>query len=253
MSTIMISTRNQSTLILTIAGRLQELSPDMLENALQSLRNAERDEAIRSVILCGSGRDFCRGRKTARSSTQMLETASAEMQALAMLVQTLRAYPKPVVAAIEGAAQDAGFALALACDVLIAGQSAQFSCNAMRLGLTPDGGLSWLLMQALPRPLVLELLLESKPVLAARLQQLGVVNQVVEDGKAQQAALRHCQKLAELPPFALEHLKGLVNEAHGSLTAQFAAEQQAHLACLHHHEAAEGLAAFLANRKPRFK
>ncbi|WP_338849178.1 enoyl-CoA hydratase-related protein [Massilia sp. W12] len=255
MSAIMISTRNESTLILTLAEREPaQLSASVMENALQCLRNAERDESIRAVILCGNGGDFCRGRALPQQSAECAGQSGHDMELLAQWVRALREYPKPVVAAVEGVALDGGFALALACDFIIAAQSAQFAVTQLKLGLTPDGGLTWLLMRQMPRQLATELLMESKPMLAARMHQLGVVKQIVEDGKAQSTALRFCQKLAELPPFAVERLKELVNEAHdNTLEQQFAAEQHAHLSCLHHHEAEEGLAARIEKRKPRFR
>ena len=255
MSALMI-TRNNTTLILTLANPSEQqiLSHDMVQNALHALSNAERDDSVRVIIITGAGKDFCRGRER----SNLLDASSSkdianELLVLNTLLETVHTFPKPVIAAVEGIAQDVGFALALACDFIIAAQSAQFLTSHVKLGLPPEAGISWFLTRFLPRQLTSELLFESKPILAARLQQFGVVNQLVADGSAHTQALRYANRLANLPPFALERVKGLINEAHSTtLVQQFEAERHAFMECLHHHEAQEGIEAYLANKKPRF-
>lgn len=257
MSAIMLASHQNSSLLLTMvnpAGH-QTLSPDMVKNGLACIANAERDESIRSIIICGSGNDFCRGRDRHALVPQsgQLRNPEHELTQINLWIEAIRNCSKPVIAAVEGMAQDAGFALALACDFIIAANSAQFSCSLVKLGLSPDGGISWLLTRALPRQLVSELLFEGKPILAARLHQLGLVKQVVVDGSTQDAALRFAARLADLPPMALERIKNLIQEASvNSFSQHLEAEQHAFLEGLHHHEAEEGITAFLEQRKPRF-
>jgi len=90
---------------------------------------------------------------------------------------------------VEGAAAGAGFSLALACDLIVAGNTAKFVMAYVKVGLTPDGGGSWFLARALPRQLATEIILEGKPVLASRLHDFGLVNRLVPDGTALDAAL----------------------------------------------------------------
>ena len=85
-----------------------------------------------------------------------------------------------MIAAVDGAAAGAGFSLALACDLIVAADDAKFVMSYARVGLTPDGGGSWFLAQALPRQLATEVLIEGKPIGAARLHELGVVNELTE-------------------------------------------------------------------------
>ena len=159
-----------------------------------------------------------------------------------------------MIAAVDGAAAGAGFSLALACDMIVAGTSATFVMAYVKVGLTPDGGGSWFLAQALPRQLATEIIMEGKPVLAPRLHQLGLVNRLVPDGTALDAALAWADDLAALSPNAVVRIKTLVGEAQGNTLAQhFEAEKHNFVECLHHHDAQEGISAFLEKRTPRYK
>src|SRR5439155_3239640 len=169
-------------------------------------------------------------------------------------IEAIRDCPKPVIAAVDGAAAGAGFSLALACDMIVAGESAKFVMAYVKVGLTPDGGGSWFLAQALPRQLASEMLFEGKPVLAPRLQQHGLVNRVVPDGTALDAALDWAGELAELSPNAVERIKALLRDAPGnSLSQHFDVEKQSFVESLQHRDAQEGISAFLEKRKPRYK
>jgi enoyl-CoA hydratase/carnithine racemase len=124
----------------------------------------------------------------------------------------------------------------------------------VKVGLTPDGGGSWFLSRALPRQLATEIMLEGKPVLAPQLHAHGVVNRVVPDGTALDAALAWADELAALSPNAVERIKSLVREADtNSLSRHFEAEKHSFVESLHHRDAQEGIAAFLDKRKPHYK
>jgi enoyl-CoA hydratase/carnithine racemase len=169
-------------------------------------------------------------------------------------IDALRDCPKPVIAAVEGSAAGTGFSLALACDMIVAGVSATFAMTNASVGLTPDGGASWFLSQMLPRQLATEMLLEGKAIDAGRLHALGIVNKVVADGTALDTALAWAEELADLSPNAVERNKALLRDAPShTLAQQFEAEKQHFIASLHHRDAQEGISAFLAKRKPRYK
>ena len=169
-------------------------------------------------------------------------------------VDALRGCPKPVIAAVDGAAAGAGFSLALACDLIVAGASARFGMAYVKVGLTPDGGGSWFLTQYLPRQLATEIMLEGKPVSAQRLHALGIVNRIVPDGTALDAALTWADELAELSMNAVERIKSLVTDAQTNTLAQhFTAEKECFIEALYHPDACEGITAFLDKRKPQYK
>ena len=259
MSAELQASRRDATLILTLSnpGAKNMLHPDMYAAAIETLSTAERDDSIRAVILTGADNFFCAGGNLSR----LLESRNKDKAETAEIIDNLRGWveairdcPKPVIAAVEGAAAGAGFSLALACDMIVAGASAKFVMAYSQVGLTPDGGGSWFLAQSLPRQLATEILIEGKPVLSPRLYELGVVNKVVPDGTALDAALSWSDELAMLSPNAVERIKSLVCDAPGNVLSQhFEAEKQHFVECLHHRDAQEGISAFLEKRKPRYK
>lgn len=259
MSAELKASRRDSTLILTLSnpGARNALHPDMYAAAIETLGTAERDDSIRAVILTGADNFFCAGGNLNR----ILENRglpkseqAASIDNLHQWIEALRDCPKPVIAAVDGAAAGAGFSLALACDLIVAGASAKFVMAYVKVGLTPDGGGSWFLSQSLPRQLATEMLIEGKPVLAPRLFDLGLVNRVVADGGALDAALDWADDLAALSPNAVERIKVLVSEAHSnSLSEHLEAEKHSFVESLHHADAREGISAFLEKRAPCYR
>lgn len=259
MSAELQASRRDATLILALSnpGARNALHPDMYAAAIESLSTAERDDSIRAVILTGADNFFCAGGNLNRLLENRAQDKSVQADSIDRLngwIDALRACPKPVIAAVEGAAAGAGFSLALACDMIVAGNSAKFVMAYVKVGLTPDGGGSWFLTRGLPRQLATEILIEGKPILAPRLQALGLVNRVVPDGSALEAALAWADELAELSPHAMERIKSLVTDAeNNSLAQHFEAEKRSFVESLHHRDGQEGINAFLEKRKPHYK
>lgn len=259
MSAELQASRRDATLILTLSnpGAKNALHPDMYAAAIETLSTAERDDSVRAVVLTGADNFFCAGGNLNRLMENRAKDKSVQAESIDSLhgwIEAMRACPKPVIAAVEGAAAGAGFSLALACDMIVAGASANFMMTYVKVGLTPDGGSSWFLTQALPRQLASEILLEGKPVLAPRLYDLGLVNRVVTDGTALDTALNWADELAALSPNAVERIKSLVHDAPGNSLAQhFEAEKHSFVESLHHRDALEGISAFLEKRKPHYK
>ncbi|HJV52124.1 MAG TPA: enoyl-CoA hydratase [Noviherbaspirillum sp.] len=259
MSAELQASRQDATLILTISnpGAKNALHPDMYAAAIETLTTAERDESIRAVVLTGADNFFCAGGNLNRLLDNRSKDPSLQADSIDQLngwIEAIRDCPKPVIAAVDGAAAGAGFSLALACDMIVAGNSAKFVMAYVRVGLTPDGGGSWFLTRALPRQLAFEILAEGKPVSAARLHELGVVNRLVADGTALDSALAWADALAELSPNAVERIKSLTHEAQGNALARhFDIEKRNFVESLFHRDAHEGITAFLEKRKPHYK
>ena len=168
-------------------------------------------------------------------------------------IEAIRTFPKPVIAAVEGAAAGAGFSLALACDFIVAADNALFVMAYSSVALSPDGGGTWSLGRALPRQLVSELLMCGERIGSARLQQLGVVNRVTPAGTALAEALALAGKLNDRAPNALASIKELLNDAAVlPLTQQLAGEREHFVRNLHHANGAVGIEAFLTKRPPRY-
>jgi enoyl-CoA hydratase/carnithine racemase len=253
------ASRRDATLILTISnpGAKNALHPDMYAAAVETLTTAERDDSIRTVVLTGADHFFCAGGNLNRLLENRSKEPSVQAESIDKLngwIDAIRDCPKPVIAAVDGAAAGAGFSLALACDLIVAGASAKFVMAYVKVGLTPDGGGSWFLTRALPRQLAVEIMIEGKPVPASRLHELGVVNRAVADGTALDVALDWADELATLSPNAVERIKSLSHEAqHNTLAQHFEAEKRSFVESLHHRDAQEGISAFLEKRKPHYK
>lgn len=253
------STSDGQTLILTLSNPefKNALGPEIYAAGIEALNAAENNAEIRSVVINGEGSVFCAGGNLQRLQANRREPAEVQTQSIEGLhnwIDSIRTYPKPVIAAVEGAAAGAGFSLALACDFLVAADNAVFVMAYSTVALSPDGGASWALARALPRALVNELLMCGERVSAARLHQLGLVNRVCGPGKALTEALELAEKLNARAPNVLASIKELVNDAPGNtLSQQLASERDHFVRNLHHSNGGEGIDAFLQKRTPQYR
>lgn len=253
------STSHGQTLVLTLSnpGLRNALDPAIYAAGIEALNGAERSTEVRSVVITGADGMF-----SAEDDLRLLqarrtlgpETPEEGIDALHNWIETIRAYPKPVIAAVEGTAAGAGFALVLACDLLVASRGARFAMPYSRVGLSPDGGASWSLARALPRAMAAELLMGGEALDAERLHTLGLVNRLSEPGGALTAALVLAQSMNEKAPNALSSIKELLDEApHHPLSAHLGLERQHFVRNLHHANAAEGMTALLEKRPPNYR
>ncbi|MCB4365169.1 enoyl-CoA hydratase [Hydrogenophaga taeniospiralis] len=246
------------TMVLTISNpeHRNALGPDLYAAGVEALNVAENNPELRSVVITGEGNHFCAGGNLQRlmdNRQQPPEVQAQSIEGLHNWIETIRAFPKPVVAAVEGSCAGAGFSLALACDLVVAAHNSVFVMAYSNVGLSPDGGATWSLMRALPRATALQLLMGGERISAERLQQLGVINQVSALGESLSDALALCERLNARAPNALASIKELANEAMtGSLHAQLGAERDHFVRNLHHANAGEGIAAFLDKRRANY-
>lgn len=251
--------RRDHTLLLTLCdpSARNALSPQISVAAVEALNMAETDVEVRAVVITGEGAHFSAGgnlNRLARNRELDREVQAASIDALHQFIEALRAFPKPVIAAVEGAAAGAGFSITLACDLVVAAENARFSMAYGRVGLSPDGGGSWHLAQALPRPLALRCLWLGEQLTARELQAHGLVNDVTDAGRALPQALALADRLARCAPNAVASAKELVNQARGhALGSHLAVERSHFVANLFHANAGEGLQAFFEKREPRFR
>lgn len=251
--------RRDGTLVLTISDpdSRNSLSEQVFTAGIESLGVAESDPDVHCVVLRGDGEHFCAGGNLQRlraSREAPREVQAGMLERFHEFVEVLRVFPKPVIAAVEGAAAGGGFSLALACDLIVAADNARFVMSYGRIGLSPDGGSSWQLMQRLPRAVVLQMLWLAEPMSAAQLQALGLVNWVTDSGQALNQALAVAERLSRLAPNAVSSVKELVNAWPGrSLSQQMATERDHFLENFFHRNGGEGLQAFLDKREPRFE
>jgi enoyl-CoA hydratase/carnithine racemase len=245
-------------LLLTINNPSQRnaLAPDTSRAAAEALRLAATDSAVGAAVLTGAGDHFCAGGNLVSLQQFQDKPRAAIVERVGILnelVRTMRNFPKPIIAAVEGAAAGAGFSLVLACDLIVASREAKFTMAYVKIGLSPDGGPSLLLPRALPLQLAGELLMEGAPIGAERLYQAGVINRLTDKGQALAEASAWAGRLAQGATGAIGRIKRLVNQ---SVCPEFAShlelERESFSELLHQPESREGIAAFLEKRPAKF-
>jgi len=253
------STSQGQTLILTLSdpSLRNALGPEMYAAGIEALNVAETNPEIRSVIITGEGANFCAGGNLNRllgNREKPPEVQAQSIEGLHSWIEAIRTFPKPIIAAVEGAAAGAGFSLVLMCDMIVAARDSVFVMAYSSIGLSADGGGSWSLAHALPRQLASELLMLGERIGAERLQELGIVNRVVDSGNAFEQALQLAERINARAPNAMSSVKELLNDASThNLTTHLAQERDHFVKNLHHPNAGIGIAAFLNKEKPVYK
>ncbi|MES2980263.1 MAG: enoyl-CoA hydratase [Pseudomonadota bacterium] len=253
------STTEGRTLVLTLSDpeHKNALGPDIYAAGVEAMYAAENNPDIRSVVITGEGPHFCAGGNLQRLQANRHQPAEVQLQSLEGLhswIDSIRTFPKPVIAAVEGAAAGAGFSLALACDFLVAADTAFFVMAYSNIALSPDGGASWSLSRALPRTLVADILMRGERLRAQELQALGLVNRLAPAGEALTSALALAEQLNAKAPNVMASIKELINEAPGNtLSQQMARERDLFVLNLHHVNGGEGIDAFLQKRPADYR
>jgi enoyl-CoA hydratase/carnithine racemase len=247
------------TLVLTISNPTlrNALGPEIYTAGIEALNAAESNPEIRSVIITGEGAHFCAGGNLQRLLTnreQPKEVQAQSIDGLHTWMEAIHTFPKPVIAAVEGAAAGAGFSLVLMCDLVVAARDSIFVMAYSSIALSPDGGGSWNLSQTLPRQLAAELMLLGERISAERLHALGSVNRLVESGTALTKALDLAERINARAPNAMQSIKELINDAPTqSLHVHLTQERDHFVKNLHHANAGVGISAFLNKEKPIYK
>ncbi len=222
----------------------------------QAISSADADPDVRVLVITGEGRGFTSGGNLSELAAMNKDRLRAiyDVDSTADMVRLLYNVKKPVIAAINGPAFGAGIALAMACDILIASDHAQFGFSFTGLGFCPDSGTSWFLTQKVGYNKACEILFSAKTLKAEDLLRLGLVNQLVssEDLLSVTAALS--SRIAAGPAMALMLQKRVLRNAVSTSFEQnrdFEAVSQ--IFASQSDDCAEGLAAALERRKPGFK
>ncbi|HEX4026484.1 MAG TPA: enoyl-CoA hydratase-related protein [Rhizomicrobium sp.] len=226
------------------------LSTGMVAGLNRALDAAGKGD-FRALILTGAGRGFCSGADMKELPARREEGAGLVLEQLFHpLFRRLRDWPAPIVIAVNGAAVGIGMSLALMGDLTVAARSAYFLLSFSRIGLAPDGGATFLLPRLIGLARARELALLAEKLPAQRALQWGLINRVVDDVQLMDEALGLAHRLAD-GPAALPLTRQLFWDREGheaQLAREAAAQQQAGATS----DFAEGLAAFLEKREPRF-
>ena len=245
------------TLTLNRPDAYNSFTAELKETLLAELRWAATEPSVRVVVLTGAGRAFSAGQDL-REHVEVLNADSQNPMSTVEehynpLLRALTSLPKPVIAAVNGTAAGAGASLAFACDLRVAAESAKFLLAFAGIGLSADSGASWTLPRLIGYGRAMELMLLGTPVTAADALAIGMVNRVVPDGTALDAATELARTLATGPTLAYARIKEAALAAAGAdLEHALATEgrTQAELAVTTDHR--EAVQAFVAKRPPTF-
>jgi 2-(1,2-epoxy-1,2-dihydrophenyl)acetyl-CoA isomerase len=249
------TTREGGVLTITLnrPDVLNAFNADVHRALAAALRDA-RGEDVRAVVITGAGRGFCVG----QDLTEFREAAGDIAERLRgnyhPNILALRALEKPVIAAVNGPAAGAGLSLACACDVRLASDEATFVPAFINIGLVPDSGSTYLVRRLLGTARAFEWMTSGRRLTAAEAHAWGLVSEVVEADRLKVRAADLAGELAALPTRGIALTKRLFDHAeHTTLEEQLELEAQLQAAATRTHDFAEGVAAFLEKREPRFE
>jgi enoyl-CoA hydratase/carnithine racemase len=222
-SELLCAVRGRVAIITLNRPEVRNALSDDLTPALRSMiKTCGENPEVGALLITGAGTAFCAGgnikgmgahrdKKTLELSYDERVADLQERQRL--LTGALIAVRKPTIAALPGPAVGAGLAIAMACDIRIAAQSAFVSTGYLRVGLSGDYGIAWLLTRLVGTARARELMFTADKVDAARCEAIGLVNRVVPDARLQEEAFAMAQSMAEGPTIALRYMKDNLDEA----------------------------------------
>jgi 2-(1,2-epoxy-1,2-dihydrophenyl)acetyl-CoA isomerase len=248
-----------ATLTLNRPERLNALGDTLREDLHDAVLKAAADGEVRVIVITGAGRGFCSGGdvKNMKERETSGETAAPADQAFPMRDRTIlamREAPKPVIAAVNGAAAGAGMNLALACDLRIASTTARFSQAFVKRGLTPDWGGSWFLPRIVGTAKAAELIFTGDSIDAAEALRLGIVNAVVAPEALMAETHALAGRIASGPPVAIQLAKrAIYHNQDVDLRGGLEFESFAQGICRQTEDSKEGVRAFMEKRPPVFR
>lgn len=221
---------------------------------LEALDRCAADEGVRAVYITGTGKAFCAGEDLQEvtdpngpSLTEIIGTGYNPM------VLKIRNLVKPVVAAVNGVAAGAGANIALACDIVVATESASFTQAFSKIGLIPDSGGTWTLPRLVGMQRAAALMMLSDKVSATEAAAMGMIWKVFPDETFAADSLKLAETLAQMPTRGLALTKQALNHTFSNdFASQAALEDQLQSQAGQTHDYKEGVAAFLEKRKPVF-
>jgi 2-(1,2-epoxy-1,2-dihydrophenyl)acetyl-CoA isomerase len=242
------------TLTLNQPNRYNALSEAMVRSLGEAVRAAERDDAVRALVITGAGKGFSSGADvTEFDVANGMDAGDYLRRIYTPMVNRIHTMEKPVIAAINGVAAGAGLSLALACDLRYAASSAQLTVAFIRIGLVPDAGFMYFLPRLIGPAKTLELAWTGDPVGAQEAYELGMLNKVLPDAEVLGYSQEVAARLAKAPLKAVGLIKRAVNQAH-ELSLERVLEMEAMYQTIASADPnfKEGVTAFREKRPPVF-
>jgi 2-(1,2-epoxy-1,2-dihydrophenyl)acetyl-CoA isomerase len=244
-----------ATITLDRPEALNALTVTLKQELLAALRSVARDATVRAVVLTGAGRAFCAGQDLKERLQLDAAPLAVELrERYNPIIAAMRGLDQPIVGAINGVAAGAGASLAFACDIRLAAEGASFVLAFGRIGLIPDSGSTWFLPRLVGPAKAAELALIGEPLSAVDAERFGLVARVVSNDALAGEARAVATRLAGHAPIALAQTKRALERSWSTGLAA-ALEEEAYRQGIAGATAdhAEGLAAFLEKRPPRFR
>lgn len=248
-----------ATLTLNRPERLNALGDTLREDLHDAVARAAADSDVGVLVITGAGRGFCSGGdvKAMREREQTGAAAPLEERWSPLrdrIILAMRDCPKPVIAAVNGAAAGAGMNLALACDMRIASTAAKFSQAFVNRGLAPDWGGTWFLPRVVGTAKAAELIFTGATIDAAEALRLGIVNAVVAPETLMEEAYKLAGRIAAGPPVAIRLAKrAIYHNQDVDLRSGLEFETYAQGICRETEDSKEGVKAFVEKRAPVFR
>ncbi|MFW2830094.1 enoyl-CoA hydratase/isomerase family protein [Sphingomonas sp. ID0503] len=230
---------------------------EMARALVEASIRCQTDPAIRCVVLTGTGRLFCAGGDVSlfASAGDRISALLSELAGtLHMAVARLARMPKPLLVLVNGPAAGAGLSLAISGDVVLAGRSAHFTAAYGAIGLTPDGGMSWMLPRLVGLRRAQEIILTNRRIKAEEAEAIGLVTRLVDDDQLAAEGKAVATTLSEAAVGAIGAARALLQDSFGNgFESHLESETRSISAAGASAECKEGLAAFFAKRRPLFK
>lgn len=249
--------RHVATITISNPDKRNALTPGMRRDLIEVVRRCERDADVRVVIVTGAGDAFCAGGDIGHlRDLKSREDEAGFVQLLdegCTLVNLIRRAPKPVIAMVNGPAFGAGFFVAIACDLRLCAASASFGAPFIKLGLGPDWGGTFLLPRLIGTAKALEMLYTGDGVSAQEAVEIGLANHRYPDDQLASKVIALATQLAERPADVLaRHKLAIYHSLNNTFETTADLERRFQLQNFRSPQFAEGIAAFLEKRPPRF-
>ena len=234
---------------------LNAFTPELIHEMMDCFDKAESDDAVKAIVLTGEGRGFTSGGNLMELAEMNKDRLRAvyDVDSTADMVYRLYSIKKPVIGAVNGPAFGAGIPTAMACDIIIASENAQFGYSFTGLGFCPDSGATWFLAQRVGYNKAAEILFSAKTLKADELLELGLVNAVVPHDALLPAVKKTAERIAVGPSLALMLQKRVLRNAVSSTFEQNKDfEAIAQIFASQTDDCAEGLKSALERRRPQF-
>ena len=244
-----------ATITLDMPDKGNAIGMEIATALVTAAERCDTDDSIRCVVLTGAGRLFCAG-----GDIGYMQSAQDRNTALRLLADTLHVavlrlaqMKKPLLCLVQGPAAGAGLSLAVLGDIVIAARSAHFTLAYGAIGLTPDGGASWLLPRLVGLRRAQELIITNRRVPADEAQAIGLVTSVVDDDQLAAEGRKMAETLARSATGAIGAARSLLLGSYGAdLKTHLDLEARTIAAASVGAEGLEGVSAFLAKRRPDF-